>query len=250
VRSRCLHDQPAGRRDDRTGSRRAGPRPRWRGGPQNPAERKRDPAHRGRSRTAAQRSREYARRLARRRNRPTGPADGAVQRKRRRSRAPPLAAPVPARGFEQSISANSPVTRRYPTAGTVGPMITLKKEDGAADLAGMTKLSVGVSWDPSAGASGGALGWARRKKGVDLDLIAILMQGAEPVRFAGLDSLDPLGNGAVAHSGDEQTGAASGDDETVQVTFADVPDAIDSIIFVAAAFKKGSSFDKANNISF
>src|SRR5690606_18386653 len=78
----------------------------------------------------------------------------------------------------------------------------------------------------------------------------ILMQGAEPVRFAGLDSLDPLGNGAVAHSGDEQTGAASGDDETVQVTFADVPDAIDSIIFVAAAFKKGSSFDKANNISF
>ncbi|GAB2682975.1 TerD family protein [Nocardia goodfellowii] len=129
-------------------------------------------------------------------------------------------------------------------------MITLKKEDGAADLAGITKLSVGVSWDPSAGASGGLLGIARRKKGVDLDLIAILMQGSEPVRFAGLDSLDPLGNGSVLHSGDEQTGAAAGDDETVHVTFADVPAAIDGIIFVAAAFKKGTSFEKANNVSF
>ncbi|MGX1810263.1 TerD family protein [Nocardia sp. NPDC055321] len=129
-------------------------------------------------------------------------------------------------------------------------MITLRKEDGAADLGGITKLSVGVSWDPSAGSSGGVLGIARRKRGVDLDLIAILMQGAEPVRFAGLDSLDPLGNGAVLHTGDEQTGAASGDDETVHVTFGSVPTAIDSIIFVAAAFKKGSSFEKANNISF
>ncbi|MEU7633775.1 TerD family protein [Nocardia sp. NPDC049220] len=129
-------------------------------------------------------------------------------------------------------------------------MITLRKEDGAADLGGITKLSVGVSWDPSAGASGGALGWARRKRGVDLDLIAILMQGGEPVRFAGLDSLDPLGNGSVLHTGDEQTGAAVGDDETVHVTFAEVPQAIDAIVFVAAAFKKGSTFEKANNISF
>ncbi|MFE7799949.1 TerD family protein [Nocardia sp. NPDC057440] len=129
-------------------------------------------------------------------------------------------------------------------------MITLKKEDGAADLNGITKLTVGVSWDPSAGTSGGAMGLLRRKRGVDLDLIAILMQGSEPVRFAGLDSLDPMGNGAVQHTGDEQTGAASGDDESVHVTFADVPGGIDAIVFVAAAFKKGSSFEKANNISF
>ncbi|WP_267888396.1 TerD family protein [Nocardia yamanashiensis] len=134
--------------------------------------------------------------------------------------------------------------------GRVCAVITLRKEDGAADLAGITKMSVGVSWDPSGGVSGGLLGIAKRKKGVDLDLVAILMQGAEPVRFAGLDSLDPLGNGSVQHTGDEQTGAASGDDETVHVTFANVPTAIDSIIFVASAFKKGSSFEKANNISF
>ncbi len=128
--------------------------------------------------------------------------------------------------------------------------ITLTKEDGAADLTGVTHMSVGVAWDPSAGASGGILGLARRKKGVDLDLIAVLMQGPEPVRFAGLDSLDPLGNGSVKHSGDEQTGAAEGDDETVHVTFADIPAAITAIVFIASAFKRGSSFDKANNVSF
>ncbi|MGW5918997.1 hypothetical protein ACWFPY_08380 [Nocardia fluminea] len=42
-------------------------------------------------------------------------------------------------------------------------MIALKKEDGAADLAGITKLSVGVSWGPSAGSGGGILDMARRK---------------------------------------------------------------------------------------
>lgn len=128
--------------------------------------------------------------------------------------------------------------------------ITLTKDDGPADLNGVTHMSVGVAWDPSSGTSGGLLGKARRKKGVDLDLIAVLMQGSEPVRFAGLDSLDPLSNGSVKHSGDEQTGAAEGDDETVQVTFAAVPAQITAIVFIAAAFKRGSSFDKANNVSF
>lgn len=76
------------------------------------------------------------------------------------------------------------------------------------------------------------------------------MQGAEPVRLAGLDSLDPLGNRALVHSGDNQTGRGDGDDETVTVEFAGVPRNVTSIVFVAAAFKKGSSFQKARNISF
>lgn len=129
-------------------------------------------------------------------------------------------------------------------------MITLSKQDGPAELTGITNMAVGASWDPSAGVSGGALGWAKRKRGVDLDLIAVLMQGSDPVRMAGLDSLDPLGNGSVIHSGDAQTGAGSGDDETVHLQFANIPPAVDSVVFIAAAFKKGSSFEKANNISF
>jgi stress response protein SCP2 len=129
-------------------------------------------------------------------------------------------------------------------------MITLKKEDGPADLAGVTHLSIGVSWDPTAGSSGGLMGKIRRNTGTDLDLIAIAMQGADPVRLAGLDSLDPLGNGALVHSGDNQTGRGDGDDETVTVEFSRVPSNITSIVFIAAAYKKGSSFQKARNISF
>ncbi|GAA1391230.1 TerD family protein [Kitasatospora putterlickiae] len=129
-------------------------------------------------------------------------------------------------------------------------MITLTKDDGPADLDGVTHLSIGVSWDPTVGSSGGLLGKIRQKQGTDLDLIAIAMQGAEPVRLAGLDSLDPLGNGSLVHSGDNQTGHGDGDDETVTVEFARVPANITSIVFVAAAYKKRSAFQNARNISF
>ena len=129
-------------------------------------------------------------------------------------------------------------------------MITLKKEDGPADLGGGTHLSIGVSWDPTVGSSGGLMGKLRQKAGTDLDLIAIAMQGPEPVRLAGLDSLDPLGNGSLLHSGDNQTGHGDGDDETVTVEFARVPSNITSIVFIAAAYKKRSAFRNARNISF
>ncbi|MGY0023997.1 TerD family protein [Streptomyces sp. cg35] len=129
-------------------------------------------------------------------------------------------------------------------------MITLTKEDGPADLDGVTHLSIGVSWDPTSGSSGGVLGSLRRKQGTDLDLIAIAMAGGDPVRLAGLDSLDPMGNGSLQHSGDNQTGKGDGDDETVTVEFSRIPQNITSIVFIAAAYKKGSSFQKARNISF
>lgn len=129
-------------------------------------------------------------------------------------------------------------------------MITLTKEDGPADLDGVTRLSIGVSWDPTVGSSGGIMGKLRQKAGTDLDLIAIAVQGADPVRLAGLDSLDPLGNGSLVHSGDNQTGKGDGDDETVTVEFSRIPTNITSIVFIAAAYKKRSSFQAARNISF
>jgi stress response protein SCP2 len=62
------------------------------------------------------------------------------------------------------------------------------------------------------------LGKLRRKTGTDLDLIAIAMKGGDPVRLAGLDSLAPMGNGHLVHSGDNQTGHRDGEDETVTGT--------------------------------
>lgn len=133
---------------------------------------------------------------------------------------------------------------------TTSAPITLTKDDDAADLDGVTHMAIGVSWDPTAGSSGGVLGALRRKAGTDLDLIAIAMQGQDPVRLAGLDSLDPLTNGSLVHSGDNQTGKGVGDDETVTVDFAKIPANVTAIVFVAAAYKKGSNFQKARNISF
>lgn len=127
--------------------------------------------------------------------------------------------------------------------------ITLSKADGANPLDGITNMGVGVSWDPSARGKGGLFGRVLRERGVDLDLIAVLFVDGEPVRFAGLDSLDPLGNGGVIHTGDSQTGKGDGDDEAVLVQF-DRLGPVDRVVYVAAAFKNGSSFEAANNISF
>lgn len=128
--------------------------------------------------------------------------------------------------------------------------ITLTKAMGAVPMDGLAKMAVGASWDTTAGMSGGFLGRVKKRIGTDLDEIAILMSEGEPVRFAGLDVLDPAGNGSVVHSGDNQTGHGEGDDETVTVDFASIPAHVDGILFVCAAFKVGSSLEKAANVSF
>ncbi|WP_104633210.1 TerD family protein [Streptomyces sp. MH60] len=129
-------------------------------------------------------------------------------------------------------------------------MVTLTKDDGANPLDGVTKLGIGASWDTTTGGSGGLMGFARKARGTDLDAFAILMSGNDPVRLAGLDVSDPLQNGAVTHSGDNQTGHGDGDDELIEVDFTRVPPQVTSVVFVCAAYKKGSDFRKAANVSF
>jgi tellurium resistance protein TerZ len=129
-------------------------------------------------------------------------------------------------------------------------IVTLTKEDGANDLDGVTKMGIGASWDTTTGGSGAILGALRKARGTDLDAIAIMMSGNDPVRFAGLDVTDPLQNGAVTSTGDNQTGRGSGDDELIEVTFDKIPAHVTSIVFVCAAYKKGSDFQKAANVSF
>ncbi len=115
---------------------------------------------------------------------------------------------------------------------------------------GLKRLAIGASWDTTAAMSGGLLGKFKRKFGTDLDAIAILTSNGDPVRYAGVDVLDPVGNGAVLHSGDNQTGHGEGDDETITVEFAKIPSHVDGILFVAAAFKVGSKLENAANVSF
>lgn len=129
-------------------------------------------------------------------------------------------------------------------------MLTLTKENGPAQMGGIKKLELGVSWDTTGGGHGGVFGRLLRKVGTDLDLVAILMNGNDPVRFAGIDQLNPLGDHSVIHSGDNQTGHGDGDDETLTLELDRISPNVTSIVFVAAAFKHGSSLDRAANVSF
>ena len=128
--------------------------------------------------------------------------------------------------------------------------ITLSKADGDNPIDGLVRLAAGISWDTTAGMTGGLWGKVKQKLGTDLDLIAILTSGGEPVRYAGLDVLDPAQNGSVTHSGDNQTGHGEGDDETVTLDFTRLNGTpVDGVLFIAAAFKKGSSLEAAANVS-
>lgn len=126
----------------------------------------------------------------------------------------------------------------------------LKKGDEPANLAGITKLRVGLAWDTSTGMSGGFIGRLKERMGSDLDLIVIgANENNKAVRYVGLDNLDPM-NGAIVHSGDNTTGKGDGDDESVDIDLAKVPAPIHFLHVVAAAMKVGSSFKRAKNVDF
>jgi stress response protein SCP2 len=123
-------------------------------------------------------------------------------------------------------------------------------EDGENDLGSITKVRVGCQWDDSTGGHGRIMGALARQKGTDLDLFGIACAGADPKRFAGLDSLDPFGNGKFISFGDALNGKATGDDEAVELDMLGIPSFITSIVYVASAFKKNQKFTAARNIEF
>jgi tellurium resistance protein TerZ len=139
--------------------------------------------------------------------------------------------------------------------------INLNKDNAGpgspATLEGVTKLRFGAQWDPSARGKGGFLGRLSSKGGADLDLIAVLMQGDKPVKYVGLDNLDPV-RGSIVHSGDETKGNKEGDDEMIDVDFTQIPFSYDAVFFTASVFKSGGmdtamqdkGFQGAKNVEF
>lgn len=108
-------------------------------------------------------------------------------------------------------------------------------KDQSLELTG--KIRIGAAWDTSARGHGGIMGKLSRKAGADLDAVAVLFVGGSPVRMAGIGNNDPMKNGSVVHSGDNQTGQGEGDDETIDVDLGRVDRDIDKIVFMVAAFK-------------
>lgn len=75
---------------------------------------------------------------------------------------------------------------------------------------------------------------------MDLDAQAILFDGMGQVVDAAFYNNMQACNGAVQHSGDNQTGEGGGDDEFIRVDVDSVPAHVTCIMFVVCAYKGGS----------
>jgi stress response protein SCP2 len=129
----------------------------------------------------------------------------------------------------------------------------ISPEDGPVALAGNEVLEFGLGWDAAA-EDGSAKGRSRKlfKRVVgdandsDADAIAVAFVRGKPIAFAGLDQRDPWhgreGAGSMTSDGDAVTGdeAAEGDDETLKVDLARLPQRVDKILITCGAYKKGS----------
>ncbi|MGO3541262.1 MULTISPECIES: TerD family protein [unclassified Pseudomonas] len=118
--------------------------------------------------------------------------------------------------------------------------ISLEKTAGA----GLTKISLGLGWDP---VKSGLLGKLFGKGGdIDLDASCILfdanLKPVDLVWFRQLQSKD----GSISHSGDNRTGEGEGDDETIFVDLSKLPSAVTHLVFTVNSFT-GENFERIEN---
>lgn len=90
----------------------------------------------------------------------------------------------------------------------------------------LRRVAMGLGWDP-----------ARGGRDIDLDASAILIdrrgRKSDAVWFMGKSAY----GGAVEHSGDNLTGAGDGDDETIEVDLARLPDEVVAVVFTVNSFR-------------
>ncbi|MFJ8153894.1 TerD family protein [Streptomyces sp. NPDC094468] len=119
----------------------------------------------------------------------------------------------------------------------------------AESLAGISILRVGVAWKTSGGGQKGLMGRFRRAVGTDLDLVAVALEQGRPKRMCWFDNEDAFDNGSLITLGDNRTGKAAGDDETIIARLNDLPASIDTLVFIVSAFKEGVSFSNVEGIT-
>lgn len=123
--------------------------------------------------------------------------------------------------------------------------------------AGLTRLQVGLGWDPveqkkSGGFLGGLFGGSGGGANVDCDASVIMLQNdrlvnqEDVVYFGRKTSVD----GSVKHSGDNLTGEGAGDDETIFVELNAVPAQFNKLVFVVNIYeakKRNQDFGMIQN---
>ncbi|TXK84802.1 TerD family protein [Paenibacillus sp. N3.4] len=110
-----------------------------------------------------------------------------------------------------------------------------QKIDLTKGNSGLSKVVVGLGWDPAVVEKRGFFGMKKKAAEIDCDASVILLDENGKLRkennvvyFANLQS----SCGSVVHSGDNRTGEGEGDDEQVTVNLAKVPADVDKIVFV------------------
>jgi stress response protein SCP2 len=107
---------------------------------------------------------------------------------------------------------------------------------------GLSKIMVGLGWDPAAtGGRGGGLlsslfgGGGNSGPSVDCDASVILLNESDKLRansdvvyFGNLKSSE----GSVQHSGDNLTGDGMGDDEQIHIELSRIPASVHKLVFV------------------
>jgi tellurium resistance protein TerZ len=115
---------------------------------------------------------------------------------------------------------------------------------------GLTKVFMGLGWDPvtsgKKGFLGGLLGGGGGGGSIDLDASVIVMDAAKKelysVSFSKLNSPD----GAIRHGGDNLTGDGDGDDEVIYVDLEKLNPAAAYLVFTVHSFS-GQTFNDVDN---
>lgn len=114
---------------------------------------------------------------------------------------------------------------------------------------GLTKVFMGLGWDPVKKKGGGFLSGLLGGGGggdIDLDASVIVFDGArtvlDTVWFQQLRSKD----GAIRHGGDNLTGEGEGDDEVIYVDLSALPANATHLVFTVNSFR-GQTFNEVDN---
>lgn len=115
-----------------------------------------------------------------------------------------------------------------------------QKVDLTKGNAGLTRILVGLGWDPAEIQQKGFFGMKKKQANIDCDASALMLDAnsklANPkhlVCFYNLSS--PCGS--VRHSGDNITGQGDGDDEQIMIDLANVPASVDKVLVVVNIYQ-------------
>lgn len=115
---------------------------------------------------------------------------------------------------------------------------------------GLTKVFMGLGWDPAKKKSGGffgkLLGGGGGADSIDLDASVIMFDASraalDVIYFGQKKSKD----GSILHGGDNLTGDGDGDDEVIYVNLAALPPNVAHLVFTVSSFR-GQTFNEVDN---